>query len=88
MAAQRTQEQVTRDIEREREQLALAVAHLRTDLREVTNVGAIVRAKLPKIAAAALATAGAITALRILRRRHRKPVARARFGRFTIVEDD
>jgi len=86
--ARRTVEQVTRDIEREREQLALAVAHLRTDLREVTNVGAIVRAKLPKIAAAALVTAGALTALRLLRRHHRKPNAVVRFGRYSLVEHD
>jgi hypothetical protein len=87
-STQRTPELVTREIEREREQLALAVAHLRTDLREVANIGAIVRAKLPKIAAGAVVAAGALTALRVIRRRHHKPVALARLGRYTIVEHD
>ena len=53
MSAPRTPETVTRDIEREREQLALAVSHLRSDLRAATDIRAVVKAKLPLLAAVA-----------------------------------
>jgi hypothetical protein len=52
----RTQEQVQREIEHEREQLATAVDRLRDSLAEATDVTSKVRAKLP---VAALGAAGA-----------------------------
>jgi hypothetical protein len=50
----RTLEQVRRDIETEREQLAGAAEHLREEIGEATNVGAKVRANLPAVAIGAL----------------------------------
>ena len=50
----RTLEQVRKDIEAEREQLAGAAETLRDEIGEATNVGAKVRANLPLVAAGAL----------------------------------
>ena len=50
----RTPEQVRREIEAEREQLAEAVDELRAGIGEATNVGAKLRARLPVVAAGAL----------------------------------
>ena len=50
----RTLEQVRLEIEAEREQLADAVDHLRSEIDEATNVGAKLRKKLPVVAAAAI----------------------------------
>jgi hypothetical protein len=77
MDESRTAEQVLREIEQEREQLALAVSQLRSE----------VRAKLPGVVAAAVFVTGAVTALRIVRRR-RNGVERARFGRYVVIERD
>jgi hypothetical protein len=62
MARSRNTEDVRRDIAREREQLVQAVEELRS---EATSV----RARLPKIAGAALAS---IAALKLVRRRFRR----------------
>jgi len=69
----RTLEQVRREIEAERDQLASAVDTLRS---EATNVGANLRRKLPMVAAGALGAgfvfAGGIGAvMRLLARRGR-----------------
>src|SRR5438477_13176 len=50
----RTVDQVRRDIEAEREQLAGAAESLRESIGEATNIGAKVRANLPIVAAGAL----------------------------------
>ena len=73
----RTPEQVRREIEAEREQLADAVESLRTGLGEATDVGAKLRARLPLAAAGALGAgfflAGGIGAtMRLLARRSRE----------------
>ena len=60
--AQRSQDDVRKDIEREREQLVLAVTELR---REATNV----KAMLPKVAAGAFATVAVLKTLKRLRRK-------------------
>jgi hypothetical protein len=70
----RSPEQVRRDIEDEREQLTGAVDSLRDGIGEATNIGAKLRAKLPVVAASALAVgfvvAGGIGAtVRLLARR-------------------
>jgi hypothetical protein len=87
----RTPEQIRRDIESEREQLARAVESLRTGLGEVTDVSAKLRANLPVAAAAAAAAGfflgGGIGAtMRFLARRGREGETAARVGRFTILD--
>jgi hypothetical protein len=86
---QRTPELVTREIQREREELARAVSHLRTELKAATDVRTIVRTKWPQLAVAAGLAAGVIAARRVVRRRRereRDPVVLARIGRFLIVD--
>lgn len=57
----RTESQVRSDIEREREQLADAVEHLRGELGEATDIGGKLKSKLPVVAGAA-ASAGFVLA--------------------------
>jgi len=83
----RTAEQVRRDIEAEREQLADAVE----DLRAGINVTGMLRSKLPIVAASALGAgfvlAGGIGAtMRLLMRRSREGKTKARFGSFSLVD--
>jgi hypothetical protein len=85
----RTAEQVRRDIESEREELAKAVDHL----REGMDVTGAVRSKLPVVAAAALGAgfvlSGGIGAtMRLLMRKSREGETKARFGRFRLVDRD
>jgi hypothetical protein len=86
----RTPEQVRHEIETEREQLAGAVDHLRDEIREATDIGSKVRAKLPVVTAGALAAgfvvAGGIGATMRLIGRHREGSTKARFGRFSFVD--
>lgn len=86
----RTPTQVRTEIESEREQLAGAVDHLRDEIRDATDIGAKVRAKLPVVTAGALAAgfvvAGGIGATMRLIGRHREAKTRARFGRFTFSD--
>ena len=85
----RTAEQVRREIESEREQLATAV----DQLREGMDVTGAVRSKLPIVAAAALGAgfvlSGGIGAtMRLLMRKSREGETKARFGRFRLVDRD
>jgi len=85
----RTPEQVRRDIEAEREQLAGAV----DDLRAEMDINAKLKDKLPAATAAALAlgfvVSGGIGAtMRLLARRGREGHTKARFGPFTLVDRD
>lgn len=50
----RTLDEVRRDIESEREQLAGAADSLREEISEATNIGAKLRANLPAVAVGAL----------------------------------
>jgi hypothetical protein len=89
----RTADQVRRDIEAEREQLADAVEDLRGGLADVTDVGAKLRAKLPIVAAGALGAgfflAGGIGAtMRLLARRGREGTTKAKVGPFSLVDRD
>jgi hypothetical protein len=73
----RTESQVRADIEREREQLAGAVAHLRGELGEATDIGGKLRSKLPVVTGAAASVgfvlAGGIGAtMRYVARRSRE----------------
>jgi hypothetical protein len=83
----RTTADVRREIEAEREQLATAVEQL----REAADVTAMMRAKLPAIAAGAAGAgfffAGGIGAtMRLLARRGREGHTKAKAGRFTLVD--
>ena len=85
----RTPEQVRREIETERQQLATAV----DDLKKASDVTSIVRAKLPVVAAGAAGAgfflAGGIGAtMRLLARRGREGRTKAKAGRFSFVERD
>ena len=89
----RTEEQVRRDIEAERDQLADAVEDLRGGLEEVTNIGARLRAQLPAVAFGALGAgfvlAGGIGAtMRLMARRSREGTTKAKLGPFSLVDRD
>jgi hypothetical protein len=89
----RTTDQVRRDIEAERDQLADAVEDLRGGLAEVTDIGGKLRAKLPVVAVGALGAgfmlAGGIGAtMRLLARRSREGTTKAKLGPFSLVERD
>ena len=89
----RTPEQVRRDIDAEREQLARAVEQLRTGFGEATDVVAKVRERLPLAVAGALGAgfmlAGGVGAsMRYLARRGREGKTRARLGQFELVDRD
>jgi len=85
----RTPEQVRRDIEAERDRLAVAV----DDLRAGMDVNAALKSKLPVAAVAALGVgfvvSGGIGAtMRLLMRRSREGRTKARFGPFSLVDRD
>ena len=82
----RTLEQVRRDIESEREQLAGAAETLREEIGEATNIGAKLRSNLPVVAAGALGIgfllAGGVGATaRLIFRRGREGETKATLGR-------
>jgi hypothetical protein len=87
MAATRTTDEVRREIESEREELASAV----DELREAADVTSVVRAKLPVLAVGAAGLgfflAGGIGAtMRLLARRGREGTTKATAGRFRLVD--
>jgi hypothetical protein len=89
----RTPDEVRREIEVERDQLAASVDHLRAEIGEAADIGAKIRSKLPVVAAGALGAgfliAGGIGAtMRLLARRGREGETKARFGRFSLVDRD
>jgi hypothetical protein len=89
----RTIEDVRRDLELEREQLASAADSLRVSVGEATNVGAKLRSNLPAAAIGALGIgfflAGGVGATaRLLFRRGREGETKAKVGRFRLVGRD
>ncbi|HEY6031970.1 MAG TPA: hypothetical protein VIU44_15475 [Gaiellaceae bacterium] len=85
-------DQVRKEIDAEREQLAHAVEQLRTELHEAADVASKLP-KLPVLAAGALTggfvLAGGIGATaRLLFRRGREGRTRAKVGRFKVVARD
>jgi hypothetical protein len=85
----RTAEQVRREIEAEREQLAGAVENLRGEIGHVTNVANKVKERLPLIAGAAatfgFVLAGGIGAtMRYAARRGREGDEKAHVGRWSV----
>lgn len=88
----RSPEQVRKEIGAERDQLAVAVEQLRTELHQATDVASKLPA-LPVLAAGALTggfvLAGGIGATaRLLFRRGREGRTRAELGRCRVVERD
>ena len=87
----RTTEQVQREIEAEREQLAGAVENLRGEIGHVTDIAGKVRERLPLVAGAA-ATLGFVLAggigatMRLAFRRGRETETKARLGSFRLVD--
>jgi hypothetical protein len=89
----RTVDQVRRDIEAEREQLAGAADSLREEISEATDLTGKLRANLPVVAAGALGVgfllAGGVGATaRLIFRRGREGETKAKLGRFRIVDRD
>ncbi len=89
----RTADEVRRDIEAEREQLASAVDELRAGMADATDITGKLRSKLPVVAAGALGAgfmlAGGIGAtMRLLARRGREGKTKAQAGRFAVVDRD
>ena len=87
----RTPEQVRREIEAEREQLATAVDDLRDGIGQATDIGGKLRARLPVAAAGAAGLgfflAGGIGAtMRYFARRGREGTTKAKAGRFSLVD--
>ena len=89
----RTPEDVRREIETERDQLAAAVESLRDSVGRATDVAGRLRANLPAVAAGAhgagFVLAGGIGAtMRLLARRGREGKERARIGCFAVDNRD
>jgi hypothetical protein len=89
----RTPQELRRQIEAERDELATAVDTLRAEIGEAANVGAKLKAKLPAVAAGALGAGfvlgGGIGAtMRLFARKSREGTEKARFGRFRLVDRD
>ena len=89
----RSVEDVRRDLEQERDQLATAADSLRDSIGEATDVTGKLRSKLPAVAAGALfagfVVAGGVGATaRLVFRRGREGSTKARLGRLRIVGDD
>jgi hypothetical protein len=87
----RTTEDIRREIAGERDQLADAVEDLRVGLGQAADVAGKLRARLPIVAAGALAAgfvvAGGIGAtMRLLFRRGREGKEKARVGRFAFID--
>jgi hypothetical protein len=87
----RTLEDVRRDLESEREQLADAAESLRESVSRATDIGGRMRSNLPAVAAGALAVGflvaggGGATA-RLIFGRGRE--GKAKLGRFRLVDRD
>lgn len=89
----RTEEQVRREIETERERLASAVEQLRGELGEATDISGKLKSKLPVVAGAAASLgfvfAGGVGAtMRYFARRGREPDEKLRVGRWSIFDRD
>lgn len=86
----RNVEQLRREIEAEREQLAGAAEELRESIGEATDISGKLRSNLPAAAAAALSLgfllAGGIGAtVRLIFRREPEGETKAKLGRFRLV---
>jgi hypothetical protein len=93
MAATRTPEQIRRDLDSERTELAEAVEHLRGELGAAANISGKLTAKLP-FAAGPAASVGFVLAggvgatMRYFARRGRESDEKLRVGRWSIRNRD
>ena len=88
----RSVEDVRRDLEQERDQLADAADSLRESIDDATDITGKLRSKLPAVAAGALfagfVLAGGVGATaRLVFRRGREGTTKVRLGRVRIVDD-
>jgi uncharacterized protein involved in propanediol utilization len=89
----RTEEQLRKDIEAERERLASAVHELRSSVADAADIGGKLKSKLP-VAAGAAASAGFVLAggvgatARYFARRGREGTERARVGKLSLFKRD
>jgi hypothetical protein len=86
-----TDKELRRELDEERAKLAEAVGVLRAELGEAADIGGKLRAKLPVAAAGALglgfvASGGIGATARLLMRRGREGDAKAKVGRFSLVD--
>jgi hypothetical protein len=86
-----TDQDIRRELGEERERLAEAVDALRTELGAATDVSGKLKAKLPVAAAGALglgfvASGGIGATARLLMRRGREGEAKAKVGRFSLID--
>jgi hypothetical protein len=89
----RSADDVQRDIEAERERLAVAVDDLRAGIGEATDINGKLEGKLPVATVAALGAgfvlAGGVGAvMRLIMRRTREGEEKARFGPFSLISRD
>ena len=89
----RNAENIRRQIEQERNELARSVDQLRASVKDATDVRSKLAANLPVVAAGALAAgfvlSGGIGAtMRLIFRRGREGSTMARVGRFVVVDRD
>ncbi len=89
----RTIDDVRRDLEAERDQLANAAESLRESVGEATNISAKLSSKLPAVAvgtfgAGFLLAGGVGATARLLFRRSREGETKAKVGRFRLVDRD
>jgi outer membrane murein-binding lipoprotein Lpp len=88
-----TEEQLRKDIDAEREQLASAVDELRASIAGAADIGGKLKSKLPLVAGAA-ASAGFVLAggvgatARYFARRGREGSERARIGKLSLFQRD
>jgi outer membrane murein-binding lipoprotein Lpp len=88
-----TEEQLRKDIDAEREQLASAVDELRASIAGAADIGGKLKSKLPLVAGAA-ASAGFVLAggvgatARYFARRGREGSVRARIGKLSLFQRD
>jgi hypothetical protein len=89
----RTEQQLRKDIDIERERLASAVDELRGSIADATDIGGKLKSKLPLVAGAA-ASAGFVLAggigatARYFARRGREGHERARVGKLSLFQRD
>jgi len=89
----RTEEQLRKDIDAEREQLATALDELRGSIGDAADIGGKLKSKLP-LAVGAAASAGFVVAggvgatARYFARRGREGRERARLGKLSLFKRD
>ena len=88
----RTPEEIRRQIETEREELATAVDTLRDEIGEATNISAKLKEKLPAVAAGAIGAGfvigGGIGATMRLFARKSREGTESSLGRFRLIDRD